>query len=50
MWLAFLVITVLGNTEAGQSLMGMIHESPVLEALYNMNIFLEYFLEMVAGK
>lgn len=49
-WLAFLVITVLGNTEAGQRMMGMIHESPVLEALYNMNIFLEYFLEMVAGK
>lgn len=49
-WVAFLVITVLGNTEAGQRLMGMIHESPVLETLYNMNIFLEFFLEMVVGK
>lgn len=48
-WVAFLVITAFGNTEAGQRLMEMIHESPVLEFLYNMNIFLEYLLEMVAG-
>lgn len=48
-WVAFLVITAFGSTEAGQKLMGMIHESPVLEFLYNMNIFLEYLLQMVAG-
>lgn len=48
-WVAFLVITAFGNTEAGQRLMEMIHESPILECLYNMNIFLEYLLEMVGG-
>lgn len=48
-WVAFLVITAFSGTEAGQKLMLMIHESPVLDFLYNMNIFLEYLLQIVAG-
>lgn len=48
-WVAFLVITAFSGTDAGQKLMTMIHESPVLEFLYNMNFFLEYLLQMVAG-
>lgn len=49
-WLAFLVITAFSSTETGRKLMAMIHESPVLEFLYNMNIFLEYLLQIVSGK
>ena len=48
-WVAFLVITVFGNTDTGQKLLMMIHQSVVLEWLYNMNIFLEYLLRIVTG-
>lgn len=48
-WVAFLAITAFSSTDAGQKLMAMIHESPALEYLYNMNIFLEYLLGMAGG-
>lgn len=48
-WVAFLVITVFGNTDTGKKLLMMIHQSVVLEWLYNMNIFLEYLLRIVTG-
>lgn len=48
-WVAFLVITAFSSMDAGQKLMAMIHESPVLEFLYNMNFFLEYLLRIVTG-
>lgn len=46
-WVFFLIVTACGNTDAGQKLLVMIHESPLLEYLYNLNVFLEYLLEMV---
>lgn len=47
-WVAFLVITAFGNTDAGQKLLEMIHESPILDFLYNINIFLKIMLRMMA--
>ena len=43
-WVAFLVITAFGNTDAGRKLLEMIHESPILDFLYNINIFLKIML------
>lgn len=48
-WVAFLVITAFGNTGAGVKLMEMIHESPILNTLYNVNVFLEYLFRDVTG-
>ena len=47
-WVAFLVITAFGNTDAGRKLLEMIHESPILDFLYNINIFLKIMLRMMA--
>ena len=47
-WVAFLVITAFGNTDAGRKLLEMIHESPILDFLYNINIFLKIMLRMIA--
>ena len=47
-WVAFLVITAFGNTGAGRKLLEMIHESPILDFLYNINIFLKIMLRMIA--
>lgn len=47
-WVVFLVITAFGNTDAGQKLLAMIHESPILDFLYNINIFLKIMLRMMA--
>ncbi len=47
-WVAFLVITAFGNTDAGQKLLEMIHESPILDFLYNINIFLKIMFQMMA--
>ncbi len=47
-WVAFLVITAFGNTDAGRKLLDMIHESPILDFLYNINIFLKIMLRMMA--
>lgn len=47
-WVAFLVITAFGNTDAGRKLLEMIHESPILDFLYNINIFLKIMLQMMA--
>ena len=48
-WVAFLLITAFGNTGAGARLMEMIHESPILNTLYNVNIFLEYLFRDITG-
>ncbi|MDY4515500.1 MAG: CvpA family protein [Lachnospiraceae bacterium] len=48
-WVAFLLITAFGNTGAGARLMKMIHESPILNTLYNVNIFLEYLFRDITG-
>ena len=48
LWVAFLVITAFGNTDAGRKLLEMIHESPILDFLYNINIFLKIMLRMMA--
>ncbi len=47
-WVAFLVITAFGNTDAGRKLLEMIHESPILDFLYNINIFLKIMFQMMA--
>ena len=47
-WVAFLVITAFGNTDAGRKLLEMIHESPILDFLYNINIFLKIMLRIIA--
>lgn len=47
-WVAFLAITAFGNTDAGRKLLEMIHESPILDFLYNINIFLKIMLRMMA--
>jgi uncharacterized membrane protein required for colicin V production len=47
-WIGFLLITACSNTDIGKQLLEMIHESPVLEFLYNTNIFLSFLLQIVA--
>lgn len=48
-WIIFLAITMFGSTEAGQQLLEMIYESPILNFLYNTNILLQYLLNFVTG-
>lgn len=44
-WIFFLIVTVFSHVDAGQKLMLMIHQSPILEFLYNENVFLHYLLQ-----
>ena len=41
-WIGFLVITVVSNTDIGRQLMVMISESPLLEKLYDANVLLDF--------
>ncbi|MDO4523599.1 MAG: CvpA family protein [Eubacteriales bacterium] len=41
-WLAFLIITIFGNTEAGQQILKMISENRFLRMLYESNILLDF--------
>lgn len=47
-WIAFLIITICSSTRLGGQLLGMIYESPILEALYDGNIFLRWLLKFMA--
>lgn len=40
-WILFLVVTLLCNTKIGGYLMGLIHEDPILLALYDKNLLME---------
>ncbi len=44
LWIVFIVITMLGSTEFGQSCMGMINESRILSFLYDSNILAKIVL------
>ena len=44
LWVSFLIITIFSQTEIGKQLIQMIIESPILNYLYNYNIFLKYLL------
>lgn len=44
LWVVFIVITMLGSTEFGQSCMGMISESQILSFLYDSNILAKIIL------
>ena len=46
-WVAFLIITIFSNTDIGKQLMTMIGESPVLSALYESNLLLEFLQDTV---
>lgn len=44
LWIVFIVITMLGSTEFGQSCMGMISESKILSFLYDSNLLAKIVL------
>lgn len=46
-WVAFLIITIFSNTDIGKQLMTMMGESPVLSALYESNLLLEFLQDTV---
>lgn len=46
-WIAFLVITILGNTEIGKQLLYMIQKSMLLSKLYDLNVFLNFLQNVV---
>ena len=48
-WIVFLIITIIGSTQAGGQLLAMIYESPVLNVLYDANVFLRYLLKLLSG-
>lgn len=43
-WFAFLIITVIGQTDAGKQLLKMISDSPILNFIYDYNVFLKFLL------
>lgn len=48
-WVAFLIITICGSTQVGGRLLTMIYESPVLNVLYDSNVFLRYLMNLLSG-
>lgn len=48
-WVVFLIITICGSTQAGGRLLTMIYESPVLNVLYDANVFLRYLMNLLSG-
>lgn len=48
-WIAFLVLTLLCNTEIGQKGMEMIEGDTFLNFLYNKNIFMQIFMNIFYG-
>ena len=44
LWIAFIVITMLGSTEFGQSCLTMIGESKILSFLYDSNVLSNFLL------
>lgn len=46
-WVALLIITIFSHTDAGRQLMRMITESPILSALYDHNILLDFLQNTV---
>ena len=47
-WIVFLVVTICSSTQLGAQLLGMIYESPILDALYDSNLFLRWLLKFMA--
>lgn len=48
-WVLFLVITILGSTDMGSKLLGMISESSLLSFFYDTNIFLKVLVGIIGG-
>lgn len=48
-WIAFLIVTLFMNTDAGKQLMAMIAESPFLNALYENNILLDFLTNLLGN-
>lgn len=46
-WFGLLLLTVFSHTDAGEKLMHMVYESPILSFLYEQNIILKYLLGAV---
>ncbi len=48
-WIAFLVLTLLCNTELGQQGMALIQQDTFLDFLYNQNVFVKVFMSVFYG-
>lgn len=46
-WIAFLVITIFSSTAIGKLLMEMIEKSPMLDKLYDLNVFLNFLQKII---